>query len=119
MALIGGPFKTFKWRGFDFQSTKDGEAEVEESGINFTKEASPDGEGYTTGEARVGYVQQECVMTSARYSEFKRLQDGLDGSGTATALNGDVWSINGSLDGEQTLAGGKVTVKIAGKVKLQ
>ena len=117
--LTGGPFRDLKWRGFTFRPTQDGEAEFELSGTNYEKEASPNGDGYSTGTPHIGYVQQECAMDAGEYAEFKKLQDGVDAAGTATAQNGDVLSVNGSLDGEQTLSGGKITVKIAGKVNLQ
>ena len=117
--LTGGPFRDLKWRGFTFRPTNDGEAEFELSGTDYEKNASPNGDGYSTGTARIGFVQQECAMDAGEYVEFKKLQDGTDGAGTATAQNGDVLSINGSLDGEQVLSGGKITVKIAGKVNLQ
>jgi hypothetical protein len=119
MALIGGPLKDFKYASIPLHPTKDGEAEVEFSGINYERSQSPDGTGYTEGEARPGYVQQECVMTVKEYQTFKKKQDGGDYSGSATMPNGDILSINGSIDGEQLLTNGKVTVKIAGEVRVQ
>lgn len=119
MAVVGGPFRTLKWGGIPLRPTKDSDAEYELGGFDFEHEASPNGDIYSTGTARIGYVQQECAMTATEFKSFKELQDGATRSGTATCPNGDVLSINGSLDGEQNISGGKVTVKIAGKIKLQ
>jgi len=119
MAVTGGPLRDFKWGGITFRPTKDGEAEFETSGNNYEKEPSPNGDSYSTAEARIGYVQQECAMTATEYSEFKKLQDGEDRSGTATLPNGDILSVNCSIDGEHLITSGKVTIKLAGDVRLQ
>lgn len=119
MAIVGGPFKDLKWGGMTFTPTKDGDAEYDESGTDFEHEASPNGEIYSTGAARIGYVQQECVFTPSTFSDMKKMQDGNTRSGSATAPNGEVLSIDGALDGEINLSGGKATVRIAGKVRAQ
>ncbi len=119
MVLTGGPFKDFKWGGQTLRPTKDGEAEYQKGKTQFERDASPNGDSYATGEAVVGFVQQECAFTPTEFSELEALQDGAERSGTATAQNGDVISMNGSIDGELTLVGGKATVKIAGKVNVQ
>ena len=119
MPLTGGPFKDFKYGGIPLRPTKDGEGEFQKSKIQFEREASPNEDSYATGEAVVGFVQQECAFTPTEFTELEALQDGAERSGTATAMNGDVISMNGSIDGELTLVGGKATVKIAGKVNVQ
>ena len=118
-AVTGGPFRDLKWGGITLRPTKDGDAEYETSGFDFEHEASPNGDVYSTGSARVGYIQQECAMTATEFIELKAMQDGEARSGVATCQNGDVLSINAALDGEIAMSGGKVTIKLAGKVKLQ
>jgi len=119
MALTGGPFRDFKWGGLTLRPTKDGDAEWQVSGREYETEASPNGDDYATETAVVGYIQQECAMTTEEFNEFKQLQDGEARSGIATAPDGSVLSMNGRIEGEHILTGGKVTVKIAGKVRLQ
>lgn len=119
MAIIGGPARDFKWGGMTLRPTKDGDLEYDLGGFDFEHEASPNGDVYSTGTARVGYVQQECAMTATEFKQFKAMQDGSTRSGVLTCPNGDVLSINGAIDGEVNISGGKVTIKIAGKVKLQ
>ena len=119
MAVTGGPFRDFKWGGISLRPTKDGDAEWDVSGFDFEAEASPNGDDYSTGTARIGYVQQECAMTASEFNALKRMQDGAKRSGVATCPNGDVLSLNAALDGEINLSGGKATIKLAGKVKLQ
>jgi len=117
--ITGGPLKDFKWGGITLRPTKDGEPEWETSGTNYEKSASPNGDSYNEGEARIGYVQQECAFSTQEWKEFKALQDADDRSGTATTQDSEVLSINGSIDGEHVLANGKATVKIAGAVRVQ
>ena len=119
MALTGGPLREFKWGGLKLRPTTDGEAEYETNGLQFETEASPNGDVYSTGSARIGYVQQECAFTTSEYEAFKNLQDGTSRSGTATLIDGSVLSINGIIEGEHVLSDGKITVKIAGKVRFQ
>jgi hypothetical protein len=118
-ALVGGPFRDFKWGGLPLRPTKDSGAEFEEGGFSFEKSASPNGDSYSTGTAVIGYVQQECAFTAAEFKAFKAMQDGDNRSGVATMPNGDVLSINASIEGEHVLSDGKCTVKLAGKIKLQ
>ena len=119
MALVGGPFKDLKFAGITLIPSKDSGAEFDLSGLDFEANRSPNGEIYATGSSRIGYIQQECVMTAAQYVTYKAAQDGETKSGTATMLNNDVLSINGLIDGEQALSDGKITVKISGKVEKQ
>jgi hypothetical protein len=58
-------------------------------------------------------------MTASEFAEFSALMDAEDRSGTVTFLNGDVLTLDCSIDGEHALANGKVTVKLAGDVNLQ
>ena len=117
--LTGGPFKDYKWGGIIFRPTKDGEGSYQKSKTQFETEMSPNGDPYATGESVPGFTEQECAFTVAEFAAAEALQDGAERSGTATAQNGDVLSMNGILDGEFTLVGGKATVKIAGKVNVQ
>lgn len=119
MPITGGPLKDFKWGGQTLRPTKDGEPEIEYGGFNFEPEQSPNGDIYSTSEAIPGFVSQECSFTAEEFKTLKDKQDGVERAGTATAANGDVISINGLLAEEIILAGGKATVKIAGKVRLQ
>lgn len=119
MAIIGGPFRDFKWGGLTFSPVKDSDAEWKKSGFEYENDMSPNGNVYSTQSSVVGYVQQECVMTPEEYATYQDLQDGEARSGIATAPDGSVISLNGAIDGEQILAGGKVTIKIAGKVRVQ
>lgn len=119
MAITGGPFKDLKYGGMVLRPTKDSDAEWDISGFDFEHEASPNGDVYSTGNARVGYASQECAFTAEEFKQFKAMQDGEARSGTATCPNGDVLSLNVAIDGEHQLSGGKCTVKLAGKVKLQ
>lgn len=119
MALVGGPFRELKWGGITFRPTKDGEPETELSGNDYEFEASPNGDDYATAEAKVGYIQQECAMTQDEFNIFIALKDGVKRSGVATASNGDVLSLDCGISGEHILSGGKVTVKLAGRVELQ
>lgn len=118
--ITGGPLRSFEWGGLTLMPSGDGEPEFETSGINFERKASSNGDTYAEGEARIGYVQQECQFTPAKWIAFKALQDdAVERSGTATFLNGDVLSLNCSIDGEHILTSGKATVKLAGAVELQ
>ncbi len=117
--IIGGPFKDFKFGGFTFTPVKDSGSELETSGVDFEANSSSNGEIYAIGNARAGYVQQECVMTLKEYKTFKAMQDGETRSGTATMLDNSVVSMNGLIDGEHALSDGKITVKISGKVDVQ
>lgn len=119
MPITGGPLRDFKWGGQNLRPTKDGEPEVEYGGDNYEPEQSPNGDLYSTAEAIPGFLSQECSFTAAEFKELKDKQDGVERSGTATTANGDVISMNGILAEEILLAGGKATVKIAGKVRLQ
>jgi hypothetical protein len=119
MALTGGPLRDFRWGGLTLRPTADGEAEWQTTGLEFESEASPNGDPYSTGKAVIGYVQQECAMTTEEFRDFKALQDGVSRSGIATTMDGQVLSMNGIIEGEMILANGKVTVKIAGKVRVQ
>ena len=117
--LTGGPLRELKWGGITFRPTKDGEPEHEYDGTDYTSESSPNGDFYVTGEKKTGYVQQECAMNPGEFDEFKALQDGTARAGTATMPNGDVLSLNCIIDGEHLLTNGKVTVRLAGSVRLQ
>lgn len=119
MPIIGGPAKELKWAGITFRTTKDGDLGFEESGTDYEFEASPNGDDYSTAEAKVGYIEQECSFTVAEYKEFIAYKDGTKRAGTATAPNGDVISLNCGIDGEHKLEGGKMTVKLSGKVRVQ
>jgi hypothetical protein len=119
MAITGGALRDFKWGGLTLRPTSDGEAEWQTTGLEFETEASPNGDPYSTGKGVVGYVQQECAMTTQEFNTFKSYQDGVSRAGIATTMDGEVLSINGILEGEVILANGKVTVKIAGKVRVQ
>ena len=119
MALTGGPAKQFEWGGITFNPTKDGEPEWQKTKVNYEKNPSPNGNSYSEGEATVGFFQQDCAMTPEEFSEFEDLQDGEDRSGTVTFLNGDVLTLDCSIDVEHLLTSGKVTVKLAGDVNLQ
>ena len=119
MAIVGGPLKELKWGAITLRPTKDGEAEYEESGTDYEFEASPNGDDYSTAEAKIGYIQQECAFTAAEFKEFIAKKDGEKRAGTATMPNGDVLSLNCGIDGEHILSGGKVTVKLSGKVRVQ
>ncbi|MCK5613743.1 hypothetical protein KAR91_68395 [Candidatus Pacearchaeota archaeon] len=119
MPITGGPFRDFTWGGQTLRPSKDGEAEIEYGDTQYEPEQSPNGDVYSTAESIAGYVQQECIFTAEEFKELKGKQDGAERSGTATLPNGDVVSMNGLLAGEVVLAGGKATIKIAGKVRLQ
>ena len=119
MAITGGPFRDLKWGGTVLRPTKDGDAEYDLSGFDYEHEASPNGDVYSKGSARVGYISQECIFTAEEFKNFKAMQDGVARSGTATCPNGDVLSIDAAIDGEHQMSGGKCTVKLSGKVKLQ
>ena len=119
MAVTGGPFRDLRWGGITLRPTKDGEAEYEANGNDYEIEASPNGDFYSTAEAKVGYVQQECAMTIPEFQEFIALKDGSARAGTATSPNGDVLTLNCAIDGEHILSSGKVTVKLSGKVRVQ
>ena len=119
MAVVGGPFKELKFGALTLRPTKDGGAKYEESGSDYEVSISPNGDPYSTASARPGYVQQECAFTASEFSEFKKLQDGEPRAGTATAQNGDVITINATIDGEHVLDDGKCEVKLSGKVKIQ
>lgn len=119
MALTGGPARDIKWGGLVLRPTKDGELEFQTNSFEYETEASPNGDNYATASAIIGYVQQECAFTPTEFSELKRLQDGEERSGVVTAVNGDVISINGRIEGELLLADGKATVKFAGQVRVQ
>lgn len=117
--IVGGPLRDFKWGGLTLRPTKDSGAEVKLSRFEFENSLSPNDDLYATGTSVVGYVQQECAMTAEEFKSLIDLQDGDTRSGVATMPNGDILSVNGALEGEHMLSDGKVTVKIAGKVKLQ
>ena len=119
MAITGGPFRDLKWAGITLRPTKDSDAEYDETGFDFEHELSPNQDIYSTGTARIGYVQQECAFTPTEFKTIKQLQDGVLRAGSATAPNGDVLSIDAALDGEINLAGGKATIRLAGKVRVQ
>lgn len=119
MAIVGGPFRDFKWGGLTLTPVKDSDAEWKKSGFEYEHDMSPNEKVYSTQNSVVGYVQQECVMTPDEYAEYQEYQDGESRSGVATAPNGSVITIDGAIDGEMVLAGGKVTVKLAGKVRVQ
>lgn len=119
MAVVGGPFRDFKWGGITFFPVKDSGAEWKENGFEFENEISSNQEPYSSASSVVGYAQQECVMTPEQFTAFNALKDGVARSGVATAPDGSVISMNGAIDGEVALADGKVTVKIAGKVSVQ
>jgi hypothetical protein len=119
MAITGGPFRELKWGGLTLRPTKDGEAEWQETGFEYETEASPNGDDYATGTAKIGYIQQECAFTTKEWRDFQALQDGVKRSGIATGPDGEPLSINGRIEGEITLSGGKATVKIAGNVRVQ
>lgn len=119
MAIIIGHLRDFKWADITFRPTKDGEAEVQPDSSEYESERSPNGDFYSTESSIIGYVQQECVMTATEYFEFKKKQDGTSRAGTATMANGDVISMNCIIEGEHILSGGKITIKLAGKVRLQ
>lgn len=119
MAVIGGPFRDLKWGGLTLRPTKDSDAEYDLPGFDFEHESSPNGDIYSTGNARTGYIQQECAFTPEEFKLLKDLQDGELRSGSATAPNGSVLSLNCALDGEINLGGGKATVRLAGKIRVQ
>lgn len=119
MPITGGSLKDFKWGGQTLRPTKDGEPEIEYGGFNYEPEQSSNGDIYSTAEAIPGFVSQECSFTAEEFKTLKDKQDGVERAGTATTQSGDVISINGLLAEEIMLAGGKATVKIAGKVRLQ
>lgn len=119
MALTGGPLRDFRWGSLTLRPTADGEAEWQVSGLEFESEASPNGDPYSTGKGVIGYVQQECAMTTTEFAAFKALQDGTSRAGIATTMDNKVLSMNGIIEGEMVLANGKVTIKIAGKVRVQ
>ena len=118
MPITGGPAREFKWVQ-SWRPTKDGDLEYDEGGFDFEAEPSPNGDDYSTGTARIGYVQQEVAMTPSEFKELKKLQDGVKRSGSVTAPNGEVLSIDAALDGEINLVGGKATIRLAGKVRVQ
>ena len=119
MPITGGPFRDFKFGGIILRPTKDGEAEYQGVKRQFETEMSPNGDPYSTAESVPGFAQQECSFTPTEFAALEALQDGVSRSGVATAQNGDVISMDGIIDGELTLSGGKATVKIAGKVNIQ
>lgn len=119
MPVTGGPARDLKYGGLVLRPTKDGELEFQENSFEYETEASPNGDDYATASAIIGYIQQECAFTPQEFSELKRLQDGEKRSGVVTAVNGDVISVNGRIEGELLLADGKATVKIAGNVRVQ
>jgi hypothetical protein len=119
MAITGGPARDFKYGGMVLRPTKDGELEYESNGSDYEVEASPNSDFYSTAEAKVGFVSQECAFTVPEFNEFIKMKDGSSRAGTLTSPNGDVITINGIIDGEHTLSGGKCTVKISGKVRVQ
>jgi hypothetical protein len=119
MAITGGPALDLKWGGMILRPTSDGELEYDLFGFDFESKASPNGDVYGEGKARLGYVSQECAMTADEFKTFKAAQDGVARAGTCTCPNGNVLSINGAIEGEHNLSNGKVKVKLAGKVKLQ
>ena len=119
MAAVGGPFRDLKWGGITFYPVKDSDAEWKKNTSEFETDISPNGEPYSTYNSAIGYVQQECVMTPDQYDAYLALNDGTARAGIATAPDGSVISVNGNIDGEVQLAGGKITVRIAGKVRVQ
>jgi len=119
MAITGGPLRDLKWGGMSLRPTKDGDYECQYSGYEYEANASPNGDVYANQSSVIGYIQQECAMTQEEFKKFKAMQDGAARAGSATAPNGDVLSLNCMVDGEHVLAGGKVTVKLSGKVRLQ
>ena len=118
MALTGGPFRSFKFGGLELRPTESA-GEYELNGLQFETAASPNGDVYSAGSPRIGYVQQECAFDTNEYNSFKALQDGTPRAGTATAMDGTVIYVNGVIEGDQVLSDGKITVKIAGKVRVQ
>ncbi len=118
-AVTGGPFRDLKFGGITLRPTKDGKAEYEANGNDFKVEASPNGDFYSTAEAKVGYVKQECAFTAPEYNEFIALKDGQARAGTATTANGDVLTLNCIIDEEHVLSDGKCEVKLSGKVRVQ
>lgn len=119
MAVVSGPFRDLKWGGIVLRPSKDSGASIQVSGFEFEHDMSPNEDVYSKGSAVVGYVEQECAMTFAEYSDLKKLQDGTARAGTGTLMNGDVASLNCAIDGELKFDDGKVKIKLAGKVKLQ
>lgn len=117
--LTGGPLRELKWGGITFRPTKDGEPEYEQSGIDYTSEPSPNGDFYVTGENKVGYIQQECSVTPDEYDIILSQKDGVSRPGSATFLNNSVLSLDCILDSEHINTNGKLTVRLAGKVRLQ
>lgn len=117
--IVGGPFRDFKWGGLTFRPVKDSGAEVKLSKFEFENNMSPNEDVYATSTSVIGHVQQECAITADEYKSLIAMQDGEARSGVATMPNGDILSVNGALDGEHLLSDGKITIKIAGKVKLQ
>jgi hypothetical protein len=118
MALTGGPALDLKWGGMVLRPT-DGELEFDFSCMEFESKASANGDSYTEGKPKIGYIQQECAMTPTEYKDYKKMQDGETRAGTCTCPNGDVLSLNCAMEGEQNLSNGKVKVKLSGKVKVQ
>lgn len=119
MAITGGPLRDLKWGGMTLRPTKDGDYECQLSGYEYEANASPNGDTYANQSSVVGYVTQECAMTQTEFNDLKKKQDGTARSGSATCPNGDVLSLNCILDGEHVLSGGKLKVKLSGKVRLQ
>jgi hypothetical protein len=117
--LIGGPFRELKWGELTFRPIKDSPFEHELSGTDYENNLSPNGDTYATGQAKVGFAQQECAMTTQEYKDFIAKKDGVSRSGTATTQDGQVLSLNCIIDGEHQLVDGKVTVKLSGVVELQ
>lgn len=117
--IIGGPARELKWGGIVLTPAKDGEPEYEINGTDYTTEASPNGDFYSTGEIKTGYFQQECVMNAEEYDAFSKLKDGVSRAGTATLINNSVLNLDCIIDGEHNLANGRLTVRLAGKVSLQ
>lgn len=117
--VTGGPFRDLKWGGITYRPTKDSDAEVKLSGVEFENSLSPNGDVYSTGTWVPGHAAQECAMTAEEFKAHIALQDGNTRSGVATMPNGDILSIDAAIEGEQMLSGGKITVKFTGKLKLQ
>jgi hypothetical protein len=117
--IVGGPFRDFKYAGIALTPASDSEAEYQTNSDEYEVEASPNGDFYSTYSKKVGYVQQECVFTPVDFEAMKVFQDGVAHSGTATAPDGSVISVNGIIDGEFLLSNGRATLKISGKVGLQ
>ena len=117
--VTAGPLRDFRWGGVALTPTMDGEVEYKTSDREYEIKRAGNGDTYSESEVAVPYVQQDIVVTASEYETLRDLQDGEARSGTATLPNGDVLSLNCSIDGEITPANGVLTLKLAGDVKVQ